>query len=290
MLKLNKWVFAITNAILGSLIIIEIMRYPAVFALELRSPLDIPSAILCFFAFAFALLLINRLRKITIEKTKKTELAELLMGIFFLYGSTTLIQGILLIIRVHPHVLDFVLLESALFFVSAATVLLTYFNIQVFGHGIENPRSKQWFYLVIILALVLAGYFAKDAIFYIEGLQSDTSTGIPGSADWEGIVFGQPAMVAMVYTYVYLAAKSFQSSKKAPDIVLKNSFRFIGLGGICAIIGFTFVGIGALEGMEPTFGDWAPIINILMYSLVLVAMSFLYYGFTLPMKNKKQEN
>ncbi len=290
MLRLNKWVFVITGAILGSLIIFEIGRYPDVFAIVLRAPMDIPSAILCLFAFGFALLLINRLRLIAKEKTKNTLLAELLMGIFFLYGSTTLVQGILLIVRLHPHVLDFVLLESVMFFVSAGTVLLTYFNIEVFGKGISDRRSKLWFYAVVIFALVFATYLAKDAIFYIEGNQLDPSSGTPGSQEWEGLVFGTPAMAVVVYTYLYLAVAAFRVSRKAPEILMKRGFRFIGLGGICAITGFMLVGIGAMLGMTPTFGAFAPAMNILMSSLVLVAMSFLYYGFTLPMKDKNRKN
>ncbi len=290
MLRLNKWVFFITGAILGSLIIIEIARYPDVFAIVLRAPMDIPSAILCLFAFGFALLLMYRLRAITKEKTKNTLLAELLTGMFFLYGSTTLVQGILLIVRLHPHVLDFVLLESVMFFVSAGTVLLTYFNIEVFGKGIKDGRSKLWLRAVIIFALIFAAYLVKDAICYQEGNQIDPSSGTPGSEEWEGIVFGSPAMAVVVLTYVYLAVASFRVAKKAPDPVMKRGFRFIGLGGICAISGFSLVGIGAMLGMVPTFGDLAPVINIIMYSLVLAAMSFLYYGFTLPMKDKNRKN
>ncbi len=271
--RILKWVYIVTVAFIGVLFIHSIMTNPLEFGLSFTSSPDIVSTIIMIATSGVCVLMVARLLPVYWKKKKEPLLVAILISIFLFLGLTILVQGLFSLIDLKPHQLELVCTQSAFFYLAAAGFLLAQFQIEVFGGGLHEGRNRTWLIVIACIALVLDVGIVIDTIF--------------GSEPWQLGLIGAPAVVVLYYLFAKLAYSALHTVNKIEDPVVKRSYHLMGLGWAMLFFGFIFLIVGGYFDFEDFIGSTAfVILSIVTFGIVFTGTSFLYVGFTLPMKAK----
>ncbi len=230
------------------------------------------SAGFIYFAFALAMLLIFRLRKVAKQKKGDNLVAQALTGIFVYSGITALVQGLAVMVDLTPSIVNSLFSQSVYFYVAGDGVFLAYFHAEVFRGGIKEGTNliRFWATVASMLSLVVSTYI--NILFVLE--------------IWVEALLMIPAFVALLGIILDMSRAAFTTSQKVSDPPIKKGFNLIGWAGVTILVGGAMLLAYNLQSETTSISLPLLVWNAFTYLAISMSMVLLYFGFTFPIRHR----
>ena len=214
-------------------------------------------------------------------RQRKALITEILMGVFLMTGVNTLIQGLFSFVRFElsydgsgdqsSHIFQQFWFNASYYLLCAAFFLFYYFILEVFYDGVAKPINRRNISAIGVYMIGFTIFLLKYTLF--------------GASNLEFILPTAVLLLIGIYIMFSLTKNAWYLRKRLEreEIIERKSLYFIGLTGVLLAVGmianFIF-NILYQAGTEMTL-----ILDVSDLSFLLAYIS-MYYGFTLPLRNK----
>ncbi len=230
------------------------------FAMQFRTTDRIIQGVLYMLMTAVCLIMVGKLYQK--YKERKTEITLILITYFTFSASGAFLQGFFSILEFEVREFQTFFTDTAFLFISASSLALCLFIIEVFNKGLSLKKNRITFTVISLIVFMANIFISKNVL-------GDTN-------DLELLIPMGLSLIITIGLYGLLIKQALYLAKRVEGEINEHAFKLISLSGVLLIISYIL-----LVGYQLTDISEIRYVNAFLF---ISGYYYLYKGFVLPMK------